>query len=71
MGLRGFDVGYSPRIGFHKSRNGQVWSATSIGTEENLLGVLRAHSQALIYMKVSKHSQRNVIQVQRKHVMAE
>ena len=26
---------------------------TSIGTEENSLGVLRAHSRALIYMRVA------------------
>ena len=40
-------------------------SATSIGTEENLLGVLKAQSRALIYMKKGKHQQRDEIQVQR------
>ena len=40
-------------------------SATSIGTEENSLGVPRAQSGALIYMRESKHRQRDEIQVQR------
>ena len=35
-------------------------SATSIGTEENLLGVLKAQSTALIYMRVDKQSQRKL-----------
>jgi hypothetical protein len=33
-------------------------SATSIGTEENSLGVLKARSRALIYMRVAKQGQR-------------
>ena len=40
-------------------------SATSIGTEENLLGVPKAQNRALIYTRVDKHSQRGGIQVQR------
>ena len=40
-------------------------SATSIGTDENSLGVPKALSRVLIYMRVNKHSQRGGIQVQR------
>jgi hypothetical protein len=35
------------------------------GTEENSLGVPKAQSRALIYMRGNKHSQRDAIQVQR------
>ena len=42
-GLREIEVGYSPRIGFYKQKEERASSsATSIGTEENSLGVLRA-----------------------------
>ena len=40
-------------------------SATSIGTEENSLGVPKAQDRALIYMRANKHSQSGGIQVQR------
>ena len=40
-------------------------SATSIGTEENSLGVLVVRSRALIYMSVSQQTQSNTLQVQR------
>ena len=40
-------------------------SATSIGTEENLLRVPKAQYKVLIYMGVVKHSQRDDTQVQR------
>ena len=46
-------------------------SATSIGTEENSLGVPKAQRRALIYMKGTKHRQREKIQVQRACVTAE
>ena len=70
-GLRKFGVGYSPRIGIHKIRKRRSLSATSIGTEENSLGVPTAHNRALIYIRVEKHNQRNTLQVQRRHIMAE
>ena len=40
-------------------------SATSIGTEENSLGVPKAQGRALIYMGIDKHSQHRQVQVQR------
>ena len=46
-------------------RNGQVRSATSIGTEENSLGVPKAQGRALIYMSGTKHRQHKQVQVQR------
>ena len=46
-------------------------SVTSIGTEENSLRVPKAQNRALIYMSVEKHSQRDMIQVQRGRVIAE
>ena len=46
-------------------------SATSIGTEENSLGVPKAQNRALIYMGADKHGQHSGIQVQRECVMAE
>ena len=55
----------------HKIRKWASSSATSIGTEENSLGVPMARSGALIYIRVEKHSQRDRLQVQRKHVTAE
>ena len=58
-------IGYSPWIVVHKKRNGASLSATSIGTEENSLGVPKAQSGALIYMKAVKHRQHIEIQVQR------
>ena len=69
--LRYFEVGYFPRIGVHKMRIWTSSSATSIGTEENSLGVPTVRSRALIYIDRSKHSQRKTIQVQREHVTAE
>ena len=55
----------------HKCRNGASSSATSIGTEENLLGVPKAQLRALIYMGPSKHGQRGRIQVQKERITAE
>ena len=49
----------------HKWRNGTSSSATSIGTEENLLRVLRVRNRALIYMRGSQHAQSVELQVQR------
>ena len=49
----------------HKQRKEASSSATSIGTEENSLGVPKAQSRALIYRRRDKHSQRDIIQVQR------
>ena len=40
-------------------------SATSIRTEENLLGVPETLCRALIYMRTVKHRQRGGLQVQR------
>ena len=59
-----FDVGYPPRIGFHKIRGATSSSATSIDTEENSLEVPKAQSTVLIYMRTSKHDRHNDIQVQ-------
>ena len=39
----------------HKWRNGTSLSATSIGTEENSLGVLGVHDRALIYTRGSQY----------------
>ena len=64
-GLRGFGIGYSPRIGISQDEEWASSSATSIGTEENSLGVPKAQSRALIYMRAAKHNQRSGIQVQR------
>ena len=43
----------------HKPRRWSL-SATSIGTEENSLGVPKVQSRALIYMRVGKHMQRGI-----------
>ena len=53
------------------SKGSESSSATSIGTEENSLGVPKAQSRALIYTKETKRRQREGIQVQRVRVMAE
>ena len=49
----------------HKIKKMASSSATSIGTEENSLGVPKVQGRALIYMRRNKHSQRDEIQVQR------
>ena len=52
-------------------RKGASSSATSIGTEENSLGVPKAQSKALIYMRVTKHGQRPAYKYNERHVIAE
>ena len=49
----------------HKTKRSTSSSATSIGTEENSLGVLKVQTRALIYMEANKHSHYRRIQVQR------
>ena len=51
-GLRIFGIGYSPRIVMSQDEEWASSSATSIGTEENSLGVPKASDRALIYMEV-------------------
>ena len=46
-------------------KEGTSSSVTSIGTEENLLEVPMAQDRALIYMRIGKHDQREILQVQR------
>ena len=59
-GLRIFGIGYSPRIVMSQDEEWASSSATSIGTEENSLGVPRARSRVLIYMEIDKQSQREL-----------
>ena len=57
----------------HGSQVKEEWtssSATSIGTEENSLGVLGVRCGALIYIEESRHGQRNNYKYKR-HVTTE
>ena len=71
LGLRGFEVGYSPRIGIHKMRSGRVHLRLVLVQKRTRLEFLQCTAGCLYTWGVEKPSQRNAIQVQRGHVMAE
>ena len=54
-----------------KSEKWASSSATSIGTEENLLGVPKAQGRALIYMRKDKQSPKRQNTSIKRHVTAE